>query len=235
MLDVTKSIPSSSQHLLNTQLKGRGTTQEILSEISQDYALASQATRLGIWSKDVFKVNHMPLVLANSIVCERLNHIFRRICGSDCMKLKENCRWKSRKHQLRKNIYIKSPHHKKNITMYEWTAYFDILWKVYIYILWGHFKQISKLAIPLAEFSTSCSPHPVYCSLRLLLLFQDSLSWLRHNGFQFQGQSQSGFMEDTFWNTGDKSELIGYTGKGGGKVVVFIRSQVARAPSHKHL
>lgn len=119
--------------------------------------------------------------------------------------------------------------------MYEWTAYFDILWKVYIYILWGHFKQISKLAIPLAEFSTSCSPHPVYCSLRLLLLFQDSLSWLHHNGFQFQGQSQSGFMEDTFWNTGDKSELIGYTGKGGGKFVVFIRSQVARAPSHKHL
>jgi len=42
-------------------------------------------------------------------------------------------------------------------------------------------------------------------------------------------------MEDIFWNTGDKSELIGYTGKGGGRTVVFSRSQVARAPRHKHL
>lgn len=92
MLDVTKSISPSSQHLLNMQLKGRGMTQEILSEALQDYTFTSQATRLGFQSEDVFKVNHMPLVLANCIVWEGLIYIFRRIWSSDCIKIKENCR-----------------------------------------------------------------------------------------------------------------------------------------------
>lgn len=88
-------------------------------------------------------------------------------------------------------------------------------------VVLAHFRSISRLAIPLAELSASCSLHPVYWSLRLWLLFQDSLSWLWHSMFQISpevpeaSQNQSVVLRD-----------------GRRKVVGFSKSQDAKIWKH---